>query len=163
MYDDDILNMFSKIAPRFVLMSNQKNTLKDKIEICILHDEIDEKYAVSLMEKISSNYPNGIKNYKLKLINSNYAHLELCQNSQLAFLFDTDDKSINKTIKFSNEHTIFTISYEPNYLEKGVNGSLFLGKKVIPYLNMSSLQKSGIKLDNVLVQISKIYSQEEGK
>jgi hypothetical protein len=55
------------------------------------------------------------------------------------------------------------MSYDPKYLEKGVNASLFLGRKVTPYVNMNALRKNGIELDNVLVRISKIYSNEDGK
>lgn len=162
-YDNDVLDIFSKLMPRFILMSSGKNNLQDKIEICVLHDKVDERTALSLIDKIDSNYPNGIKNYKIKLVNSNYSHIDVCQNSQLAFMFDTGDKNIDKTIKYSNEHTIFTMSYDPKYLEKGVNASLFLGRKVTPYINMNALRKSGIELDNILVRISKIYSNEDGQ
>lgn len=162
-YDNDVLDIFSKLMPRIILMSSGKNSLQDKIEICVLHDKIDERVALSLTDKIDSNYPNGIKNYKIKLVNSNYSNIEACQNSQLAFMFDTGDKNIEKLIKFSNEHAIFTMSYDPKYLEKGVNASLFLGRKVTPYVNMNALRKNGIELDNVLVRISKIYSNEDGK
>ena len=87
-YDDDTLEIFSKIIPRFILMSSQKTTIQNKIEICILHDKLDERSASSLVDRIQNNYPNGIKNYKLKLINSDYADIELCRKSQLAFLFE---------------------------------------------------------------------------
>ena len=162
-YDDDVLDIFSKLLPRFILMSSKKNKIQDKIVICVLHDRIDERIALSLMDKIDSNYPNGIKNYKIKLINSNYSNIDLCQNSQLAFMLDTGEKNIEKAIKFSNENTIFTMSYDAKYLENGVNASLFLGRKVTPYINMSAVSKNGIELDNALVRISKIYSNEDGK
>lgn len=162
-YDNDVLDIFSKLMPRFILMSSSKNGLQDKIEICVLHDKIDERAALSLIDKIDSNYPSGIKNYKIKVLNSNYSHIDVCQNSQLTFMFDSGDKNIDKAVKYSNEHTIFTMSYDPKYLEKGVNASLFLGRKVTPYVNMNALRKSGIELDNVLIRISKIYLNEDGQ
>lgn len=162
-YNDDVLEIFSKIMPRFILMSSQKQNLKNQIEICVLYDKMDETPASSLIEKIGNNYPKGIKTYQLKLINTNYSNLDICRNSQLAFMFDTNDKNINQATRFSRDHHILTMSYDANYLEKGVNGSLFLGRKVIPYVNMDSLQKSGIELDNMLIQISKIYHIEDGR
>jgi len=45
-YDDDILDIFSKTLPRFILMSSQKDRIKDDLEICIVHDEVDELTAL---------------------------------------------------------------------------------------------------------------------
>ncbi|HEX5710067.1 MAG TPA: YfiR/HmsC family protein [Sulfuricurvum sp.] len=162
-YDEDVLTIYSKVVPRFILMSSQKNTLQDKMEICVLHDKLDERIASSLMDKITTTYPNGIKNYKIKLIESDYSDLEACRNSQLIFIFDTDDKNVNKTIKFSNKHTIFTMAYDAKYLEHGVHASLFLGRKVTPYINLNGIRKNEMELDNTLVRISKIYSNEDVK
>lgn len=162
-YDDDTLEIFSKIIPRFILMSSQKSTIQNKIEICILHDKLDERTASSLVDKIQNNYPNGIKNYKFKLLNSDYSDIDLCRKSQLAFLFDTDEKNMENAIRILNKNTIFTMSYDAKYLVNGVESTLFLGRKVVPYINMSALRQSGIEVDNALVQISKIYLQGDGK
>ncbi len=163
-YDDDVLDIFSKILPRFVLMSSGKSTItKEKIDICVLHDKLDERPASSLIAKIDRNHPNGLKNYRLHATGAPYSNLGACENTQLIFMFDTDEKNIEKTIHFSRNHRILTISYDAGYLEKGVNASLFLGRKVTPYLNIDTLRKSGVEIDNTLVRISKIYSTEDGK
>ena len=60
-YDQDILDIFSKLTPRLILMSSQKNHLKDKIEICILHDAIDEPISISFMDKLHNSYPKRDK------------------------------------------------------------------------------------------------------
>lgn len=162
-YDDDTLEIFSKIIPRFILMSSQKNTIQNQIEICILHDKLDERTAQFLMDRIHSNYPNGIKNYKLKLINSSYSEIDMCRKSQLAFMFDTDEKNIESSVLVLNRNTVFTMSYNAKYLVNGIEATLFLGRKVVPYINMSAVRQSGIEIDNRLVQISKIYLQGDGK
>lgn len=162
-YDDDTLEIFSKIIPRFILMSSQKTTIQNKIEICILHDKLDERTASSLVDRIQNNYPNGIKNYKLNVINSDYTDIDLCRKSQLAFLFDTDEKNMDNSIRMLNKNTVFTMSYDAKYLVNGVDATLFLGRKVVPYINMRALRQSGIEIDNTLVQISKIYLQGDSK
>ena len=162
-YDDDTLEIFSKIIPRFVLMSSQKKTIQTKIEICILHDKLDERIVSSLIDKIQNNYPNGIKNYRLKVISSNYSDIDMCYKSQLAFLFDTDEKNMDNSIRVLNKNSVFTMSYDAKYLANGVESTLFLGRKVVPYMNMSALRQNGMEIDNTLVQISKIYLQGEGK
>ncbi len=160
-YDDDILEIFSKIAPRLILMSSQKEKIQDDIQICILYEDDDKNIALDLIDKINHNYPNGIKNHKLLLLHNNYTQLNSCQNTQLAYLFDTDSYTINKSINFLNQYEILSISYNPQLLQNGVHASLFLGRKVMPYLNIKSIKENGIKLDNILLRVSKIYTKRE--
>jgi hypothetical protein len=160
-YDDEVLNIYSKILPRMVLMSNKKNKFKDKIAICIVHDKIDVRAAESLKEKIFSEYPEGIKNYKIKMTDTIYADIESCHDAQMVFLFDSSESNIIKATEFSNKNAIISMSYNAKYLENGVGLSLFLGRKVVPYINMSAFRTTGIELDNVLLRVSKIYSEGE--
>jgi hypothetical protein len=162
-YDDDTLDIFSKIIPRFVLMSSQKNTLQNKISICILHDKFDARAAETLTDKIYKNYPDGIKNYKIKVTESDYSNVDVCGKSQLVFMFDSNENNIDNSIRILNQYPILTMSYNANYLENGVDATLFLGRKVVPYINMRAMRQSGIDLDNILVQISKIYARGDSK
>lgn len=142
-------------------MSSVKNKLKDKLDICIVNDKVDDRTALSLIGKISSQYPDGIKNLKIKITNTGYSTIDTCQSAQMLFLLNSSELNIEKAVKFSNEHTIITMSYDAKYLEKGVSLSLFLGRKVAPYINMGVFRKTGIELDNVLLRISKIYSEDD--
>ena len=163
MYDDDTLTIFGKIIPRMVLMSSQKERVKENIEICIASDKIDERTALTLIDKIQSAYPNGITNHPLKLLNTTYSTIEKCQNSQLIFLLDSNEKNIEKALQYSSDHMGLTMSYDPKYFYNGVESSLFLGRKVTPYLNITALRKNGIEIDNLLIRISKIYLYEGEK
>jgi len=144
-------------------MSNQKQSLQNNIDICILHDDYDERTALSLINKIQTNYPNGIKNYTITLNHNDYSNLHKCRKSELTFMFNSEEKNIENTIAVLNRNGVITMSYDARYLEKGVETSLFLGRKVVPYINISVLRQNGIEIDNGLVQISKIYLQGEGK
>ncbi|MEA3521919.1 MAG: hypothetical protein U9R50_03015 [Campylobacterota bacterium] len=160
-YDEDILEIFSKIAPRLILMSSQKNKIEDEIQICILYEKVDTNAANSLTDKINSNYPNGIKNHKLNIIHSKYSELHKCQNTQLTYLFNTTTKNVIESINYLNQYSILTLSYDPVQLQYGVHASLFLGRKVMPYLNITRIYNDGIKLDNILIRVSKIYTKGE--
>ncbi len=160
-YNEELLEVFSKIAPRLVVMSNQTDEIRSVINICVVNDSLDDEYGSLMIHKIQKNYPNGVKNYKLKLINTNYSALNICQQAHIAIMFDTNEQSIEKSLKFFNQNRILTFSYNPKYLEYGVGVTLYIGKKVVPYINMGVLRKNRIELDNTLIQISKIYGQEE--
>ncbi len=156
-YDDDVLEIFAKILPRFVLMNDQKNSLTDEIDICILHNAVDQRDALSLIDKINTNYPNGLNTYKIRFRNGDFSNLDSCKNAQLIFLFGSSQKNITDALKYANEQKSLTVSYDEKMLKNGVEISLFLGRKIIPYINIKALQKNGIKLDNILLRISKIY------
>lgn len=160
-YDDDTLEIFSKILPRVVLMSSKKDELKDEIIICVLHDSVDENSAQSLINKVSRNYPNGIKNYKISMISSSYSDINSCSNTKLLFMFNSDEKNIKKGLDYSTENNFLTISYDHKLLKDGVGISLFFGRKIVPYINMEAIRKNGIELNNVLLRISKIYSEDD--
>lgn len=155
--ENDTLDIFAKILPRFVLMSTQKEKIKSDIELCVLHDTLDERIALSLIDKVKTSYPEGMKNYQIKLLHSTYEDISVCKNAQLIFMFNTHEENIQNTLQFSKAHTILTISYDNHLLENGVNISLFLGRKVTPYINVLSLKENAIQLENILLRISKIY------
>jgi len=156
-YNEDILNIYSKMLPRFIIMSSQKNKIHENIDICILNDSIDKRVAELLITNINNNYPNGLLNHSIKLIQSDYKHLEVCKNAQLVFMFNSDDTHIQDALLFSKENNLLTMSYDVFFLEKGADISLFIGRKVTPYLNMKSMTDKKIILDNILLRVSKIY------
>jgi hypothetical protein len=52
------------------------------------------------------------------------------------------------------------MSYNNHYLEYGVGSSLFIGKKVVPYLNTEAIFNNKLEIDNILLRISKIYKKK---
>lgn len=160
-YDDDILSIFSKLMPRFIMMSSQKKRIKDNIDICVLNDDIDKSAALSLIDKVNNNYPNGIKNHHIHLVSTPYSEITKCENTQLLFMFNSNEKNINDALLFSNKQNILTMSYDEALLENGVEISLFIGRKVLPYINMKAITKNKVELDNILLRVSKIYLGKE--
>jgi len=157
-YNNDIINIFSKILPRIVLMSSKKNDLHESINICILYDKIDKKAVESFIEQTNRNYPRGIKNYQIKVTKANYKNSEKCKNTTIAFLLNSNNQNIQETLKYFHINKILTSSYNSNLLQYGTDISMFLGKKTVPYINMKSIQKKEIELKNTLIRISKIYN-----
>ena len=156
-YNEDILNIYSKMLPRFVVMSSQKDKIDASIEICALYDRLDERVARSLGDKIKSDYPNGLLKYPIKFVLSDYSNVEACKNAQLAFMLNSDDEHIERALLYLRENGALAMSYDIGLLEKGADVSLFIGRTVTPYLNMKSISEKKILLDNLLLRVSKIY------
>ncbi len=157
-YDDDLLSIFSKLMPRIVLLSSQKEKINNQINICILHSTVDEKVANLLIEKTKDNYPKGIRNYQIKFIKTTYTNLNACKNSSLAFLLNSEKKNIKQALDFSRNNTILTISHDAKLLNLGVDISMFIGRKITPYINVNSIHRKKIQLNNNLLRISKLYN-----
>lgn len=156
-YDETNLDISSKIIPRFILMSSQKKSIKKEMNICILHTKLDEQYGSVLADKIKSNYPGGANSYPLVVNHTDYKNTNYCKSAQLVYLFNTDHQTLEKTLHMLNENKIISMSYDPSYLEDGVQVSVYLGRKVLPFVNIKSLKNNNIELNPVLLQISKIY------
>jgi hypothetical protein len=159
-YDNNIIEILSKIIPRIVLMSSLKNNINTNINICILRDDFDKDSALYLIKKIKENYPNGISKYNFSFIENNFSKVELCKNSHLTFIFDSQDSQIKDSLSILNKYQILTMSYNNHYLEYGVGSSLFIGKKVVPYLNTEAIFNNKLEIDNILLRISKIYKKK---
>jgi len=120
--------------PRIVLMSSQKDKINDEISICVLHNDIDEKTAISLIEKTNNNYPHGIKNYRLEFIRVTYSNLGKCENSTLLFLLNSNEKSIEllkeiKRILCSNGIFILDIPH-PSYTASNLVKNYEISRKI---------------------------------
>jgi len=120
-YDLDLLNTYSKLSPRFVLMSTQKDTIEEEMKICVLHVLKDKRIAESFIEMAKNNYPEGIMDYEIKFIESSYEQVSICKSAQVLFLLNTDDDSLKKVLAFSNSHKILSISYDKKLQEQGAD------------------------------------------
>lgn len=160
-YDTDILGIYSKILPRFVLMNESRYKKDGRVNICLIRNRVDSDSAAVLANDIAKNYPQGLQNKKISIQQTDYLDIKQCKDSDLFFLFNTSDKYLQDALTFANDHNILTVSYDDVMLAKGVEISLFIGRKIVPYINITAVKKNGIQLDYVLFRISKIYVQTD--
>jgi hypothetical protein len=158
-YDDDIIEIFSKLLPRFVVMND--HAINHQIDICVLHEDIDKSIVQLLADKIAHNYPQGLKNYKIKVTPAEFTNLSSCKNSELMFFFNTSQTRITNALVYANKQKSLTVSYDASLLLDGMEVSLYLGRKTIPFINIGALKKNGIVLDPILLRISKLYIETD--
>ncbi len=163
-YNTQLMQVYAKIAPRLVLMTQSKADEPDKaITISIVYEQGDKASAEQLRDAMLQNYPDGLKERELDIVLTPYARSLTLSKSTLLFLLDTDEKVLKPTLKFAAQHNIPTMSYSNRFLQEGVILSLHLGKTVRPYLNLEAAKKNHIGIDNLLIQISKIYTPERAQ
>lgn len=163
-YNSQLIQVYAKIAPRLVLMTQSKADQADTtITLSIVYEEGDKASAEQLRDAMLQNYPNGLKERTLEIVLTPYKRSLPSTKSRLLFLLDTDIKKLKPTLKFAAEHSIPTMAYSNRFLNEGVTLSLHLGKTVRPYLNLEAATQNHITIDNLLIQISKIYTPERAQ
>lgn len=156
-YSDVKIAIFAKILPRVILMSSQKERIVDSLNICLIRDELDSSSAKLLADKIYVNYPKSLLKKDINIESVTFNELDKCKSAHLLFMFDTREELVSRVVDFSNSYGVLSAAYNDNYLESGLQLSIFIGRKVTPYINISAINRSNIELDNLLLRISKIY------
>jgi len=158
MYDQKLLQIHAKIAPRILYMIAAKNPLPaTRLSIAIVYEEGDAKAARELCRYIDRAYPEGMGDKTLNIEMISYASFEKVPENTLIFLLDASDSKIARVLAYAKKHRLITMSYHERYLEKGVLISLHIGKTLKPYLNILAAKESDIVFSSTLILVSKIY------
>lgn len=159
-YNENILKIEANIIPRIVLMDYKfTDKLHDKhIRVLLLHNGMDAISALKMQNIMEEKYPDGIKGYALDIRLQTYdAFLAHPQPATVYYLMDTHTSTIKDVVAIARKQGVLTFSHDTKNLALGANVSLKIDKKIIPYINVTSLKESGISLRPALLSISEIY------
>ena len=159
-YNENILKIEANIIPRIALMDYKfMDKLQDgQITIFILHTNTDSITAKRMKEIIQSKYPAGIKGYTLNIRLIDYeTFLKTPSKATVYYLMDALPDTIKQVVREASKRQILTFTHDTGNLAHGANVSLMIDKKIIPYINVTSLKESGISLRPALLSISEIY------
>ena len=154
-YKTNILDIYAKIVPRLLFMSSTKKYLKEDIPLCIIRDKIDANSADLLIELLQKNYPKGILDMPLHVKVTDFTSYVTCRDSALIFLFNSTQENIAHVVTFAKKQIV--VSYSEKVLDQGADISLFIGRKLKPYINVKHLNAKGINIEHTLLRVSKIY------
>jgi hypothetical protein len=158
-YDQKILQIHAKIAPRILYMNEAKKPLSSPLLwIVIVYEEGDAKAARDLLKYINLMYPEGLGKKTIKVMKSSYASFDKAPENALIFLLDAPDAKVAKMVDYAQKNRLMSMSYQSEYLQKGALISLHIGKTLKPYLNIEAAKKSGIIFSPTLISVSKIYN-----
>lgn len=159
-YHTELLKIYSKIAPRIMLLVDDKErSAEEGYALCILYEPGDEMHAMKLKRMMEEAYPNGLKGRKFNIKSATFGNCCECGDADLFMLFDTQPERIRSIVEKANRNGIATMAYSNRFLREGVMLSLELGTTVRPYLNLQTAKDAGIPVNEVLLRISKIYQK----
>ena len=64
---------------------------------------------------------------------------------------------LNEILDYSIQHQILIFSPFEGDIERGVMASIFVGAKIRPYFNLTTIKKAQVSLKPALLKVSKIY------
>lgn len=160
-YDTDLLTIFSKILPRVVTMSSLDPAIGAPIAICIVREDIDAAAARRFEALLKQNNAHHGDGHALQTVDTNFARLTECGKSQLIFMFDTRPDNQRQTVLAAQAQGAMIASYSTEMLREGSDISLFVGRSVMPYLNLRTLHEKNISVDTLLLRVSKIYRETD--
>jgi len=156
--NESMIKVHSVLVPKILLMDYriQDKLTKSTIEIAIMYNNAEYKYAKSLKNRIDARYKNGIKTYKISTKLISYKDIKNVK-ANLYYLFPSSKKDIKNTIKQAHNNNALTFSYLKDDLKYGIMISLNISKKIKTVLNLDAIKKYEISLRPMLIEISNIY------
>lgn len=160
-YDTDILTIFSKILPRIVTMSDLDPAKGNPVTICIVHEDMDGAAARRFEALLKQNNTGRDEAHVLQTVSTDFTRLSKCKKSQLIFMFDTQPENLPRIRQTARKQRVILASYHADILPKGSDLSLYIGRSVMPYLNLRTLEEKNINIDPLLLRVSKIYRETD--
>ena len=155
-YDTTLLTLFSKILPRIVSFSSLAPGEGEPLGICIVREDVDASAAAAFEILLG----NAARRHGIETVQTDFAHIAVCGKRQLLFVFNAPPETVSAALASFTSFRPLVAAYDPRLLSAGADVSLFVGRSVKPYLNLESLKDKGIRLEAIILQVSKIYGQE---
>ncbi len=158
-YNDSLLLIYAKIIPRIMLLDYTKSDNSAIKKLCILYENGDRLVAKRLKELITRHLPKEKTKFSIRIVAKPYKESEKCDKVSAIVMLDAEKEKIHKVVEFAKKNRILTFSYNKSLLREGAAISLSIGKEIYPIINLSALKSYSLKLDPLLFQIAKIYSE----
>jgi len=157
-YDLTILTLQSKVFPKIILADKDisEKLINNTLEITILYEEIDVVIANRFKKLILQNY-SKLKNFTVVVKVLEYKNFSKSTALSTAYFFlSGKEESIVQVSDFIINNNRLNFSYEKNDIDLGIIFGLEIGSTVSLLLNLNSLKKSKINLDNSILKVTKI-------
>ena len=159
--DESLLNIHATLLPKLAFMDSKYKEKLDNnsLSIIIFYSKNNYASATILQKSILKKYPNGIKNYPLKLLLLPYTVKQKIQ-ANIYYLMPAEEQELKRVLEMAKREKVLTFSYLEENLAQGSTLALSIGVKVKPILNLAALKESNISIHDVLLKISTIYRKE---
>ena len=141
----------------------QKVNAQGWLELALLYwsdRQKAEEFATALQASGHGNAQGRIKHYPIQVTLVDGAHLGALQEQAPAAIYlvqSLPDPVLEEVIQYGIDHQRVVFSPFEGHVEKGVLAGLAIEVRVLPYINQTTLKRSGIRLKSLLLKVAKIH------
>lgn len=158
-YDATLLQIGAKLFPKVALMEKgTKERIQSNVNFVIITTPSNKVAAQRLSEMIERQYGGTLSNYSLNVsIVSAKEALEIKNAHGFILLLEPDESILSPLLEHAHENKILTFSFDPVLLQKGVAISLYIGRSVKPYINLTILKQVPFTFEYGFLKLSQSY------
>lgn len=158
-YDSNLLQIGAKIFPKITVMEKgTSERIQTNVNIFIVSTSATKADAQRLSGMIESQYSGVLTSHPLSLtIISPRDVMEMKNAHALILLMDPNDPNLSSLLEYAQRNKILTFSFDPELLSKGVAVSLYIGRSVKPYINLSTLKQVPFVFEYGFLKLSQPY------
>lgn len=158
-YDSTLLQIGAKLFPKIVLMEKgTKERIQTTVNIVIVTVPSNKQTAQQLAEMIERQYHGTLSNYALACsVVTAKEGLEVKNAHGFLLLMEPDESLLPLLLEQAHKNKILTFSFDPLLLPKGAAVSLYIGRSVKPYINLSTLKEVPFTFEYGFLKLSQPY------
>lgn len=158
-YDLALLQIGVKIFPKVALMEQgTKERIGSNVNFVIIATQPNKEAAQQLSTLFERQYGGVLSNYSLTIrIVSPKEALEIKNSQGFILLMEPEEGALLNVLEHAHKNKILTFCFDPSLLQKGADISLFIGRSVKPYINLSTLKQVPFTFEYGFLKLSQPY------
>jgi len=140
----------------------KKVNAEDRLELALLYRNDRrwaEEFATALQASGHGGQQGKVRNYPLQItLTNDISFHELRHTPAAIYLVQPlPDPALQAVIQYGVRHQRIVFSPFEGHVEKGVLAGLAIKVRVRPHINQATLERSGIRLNRLLLKVAKIH------
>lgn len=158
-YDPTLLQIGAKLFPKVALMEKgTKERIQSTLSLVIVSEAPNKVAAQRLSEMIERQYGGTLSNYSLILTTVSMKEaLEIKNTHGFILLTEADDSALPLLLEHAHKNKTLTFCFDPALLQKGADVSLYIGRSVKPYINLTTLKQVPFTFEYGFLKLSQPY------
>jgi hypothetical protein len=158
-YDLELLQIGAKIFPKVALMEQgTKERIQSNVSFFIVATSLNNEVAQRLSMMFEHQYGGVLSHYSFSIrIVSPKEALEIKNSHGFILLMEPEDAMLPLILEHAHRNKILTFCFDSALLQKGADISLYIGRSVKPYINLTTLKQVPFTFEYGFLKLSQPY------
>lgn len=158
-YDLALLQIGAKIFPKVALMEQgTRDRIQSNVNFVIITTFSNKEAAQRLLMMFERQYGGLLSNYSFTIrIVSPKEALEIKNSQGFILLMEPDDSMLPLLLESAHKNKILTFCFDSALLQKGADVSLYIGRSVKPYINLTTIKQVPFTFEYGFLKLAQPY------